>query len=101
MTEQEQQELEMLRKEKRQRTQQARAQAALETAGVPASFAALLAGEDDGDTARRAADFCAPYQAALADAIPGPPPPQGHPAQPLKTERRQALIDSLHRKKGL
>ena len=43
MTEQEQQELEMLRKEKRQRTQQQRAQAALETAGVPASFAALLA----------------------------------------------------------
>lgn len=69
MTEQEQQELEMLRKEKRQRTQQARAQAALETAGVPASFAALLAGEDDGDTDQRAADFCAAYQAALAEDI--------------------------------
>ena len=64
MTEQEQQELEMLRKEKRQRTQQQRAQAALEVAGVPASFAALLAGEDDNDTDRRAKDFCAAYQAA-------------------------------------
>ena len=44
MTEQEQQELEMLRKEKRQRTQQQRAQAALETAGVPASFGSATQG---------------------------------------------------------
>ncbi len=69
MTEQEQQELETLRQEKRQRLQQQRAQAALETAGVPQSFAALLAGTDDSDTDRRTADFCAAYQAALAEDI--------------------------------
>lgn len=53
MTEEEKQELEALRQEKRQRTQQARALAALESAGVPGSFAALLAGADDADTDQR------------------------------------------------
>ena len=67
MTEDEKKELEFLREEKRQREQQARARATLETAGVPVSFAVLLAGEDDSDTDQRANDFCAVYQAALAE----------------------------------
>lgn len=69
MTEEEMQELEALRKEKHQRTQQARAQAALETAGVPASFAPLLVGADDHDTDLRAEQFCAAYQAALGEDV--------------------------------
>lgn len=44
MTDEEKQELETLRLEKLQRTQRERAQAKLEAAGVPASFAGLLAG---------------------------------------------------------
>ena len=52
MTEEEKRELETLREEKRQQLQQARAREALETAGVPMAFAALLAGKDDGDTDR-------------------------------------------------
>lgn len=95
MTEQEQQELEMLRKEKRQRTQQARAQAALETAGVPASFAALLAGEDDGDTDRRAADFCAAYQAALAEDIRGRLPQQPPVVTPPAAPRPRRGIQRI------
>ena len=69
MTEEEKQELETLRREKHQRTQQARAQAALEAAGVPQSFAVLLVGADDHDTDKRAEQFCAVYQAALAEDI--------------------------------
>ena len=69
MTEDEKRELETLRQEKMQRAQQARARAALETAGVPVSFASLLAGGDDEDTDRRAQDFCAAYQAALAEDV--------------------------------
>lgn len=69
MTDEEMQELEALRQEKHQRTQQARAQAALETAGVSASFAPLLAGADDGDTDQRTERFCAAYQAALAEDV--------------------------------
>lgn len=69
MTDEEMQELENLRQEKHQRTQQARAQTALEAAGVPASFAPLLAGADDGDTDRRTEQFCAAYQAALAEDV--------------------------------
>lgn len=69
MTEEEKKELETLREEKRQRVQQARAREALEAAGVPASFASLLAGEDDADTDQRARDFCAAYQAALSEDV--------------------------------
>lgn len=69
MTEEEKQELELLRQEKHQRTQQARAQAALEHSGVPASFATLLVGVDDEDTDRKAAQFCAAYQEALTEDI--------------------------------
>lgn len=69
MTEEEKQELEMLRMEKQQRTQRERAQAALEAAGVPVSFAALLAGADDQDTDRRTEQFRAAYQAALAEDV--------------------------------
>lgn len=69
MTEEEKKELEALRREKRQRAQQSRAQAALEAAGVPASFAPLLAGMDDGDTDKRAKAFCSVYQAALQEDV--------------------------------
>ena len=69
MTEDEKKELEALRREKQQRLQQTRAKAALETAGVPVSFAALLAGGDDSDTDQRTQDFCAAYQAALAEDV--------------------------------
>ena len=69
MTEDEKKELESLRKEKQQRLQQSRARAALETAGIPVSFATLLAGGDDSDTDQRTQDFCAAYQAALAEDV--------------------------------
>lgn len=69
MTEEEKQELETLRAEKRQQVQQARAREALETAGIPASFASLLAGGNDMETDQRAKDFCAAYQAALAEDV--------------------------------
>lgn len=69
MTEEEKKELEMLRQEKQRQMQQARAREALKTAGVPDSFAPLLAGTDNGDTDKRAETFCAAYQAALAEAV--------------------------------
>ena len=69
MTEEEKQELETLRKEKHQRTQTERAKAALETAGVPSSFAPLLIGADDGDTDARTAQFCSAYQSALTEDV--------------------------------
>lgn len=69
MTEDEKRELEMLRREKRQQVQQTRARAALETAGVPVSFASLLAGSDDSDTDQRTQDFCAAYQAVLSEDV--------------------------------
>lgn len=69
MTEEEKQELETLRQEKKQRTQRHRARTALLAAGVPESFAPLLAGADDNDTDQRAEQFCAAYQAALAEDI--------------------------------
>lgn len=69
MTEEEKQELETLRYEKHLRTQQARAQAALEAAGVPSSFAPLLAGADDTDTDKKTEQFCTAYQAALAEDV--------------------------------
>lgn len=69
MTEEERQELETLREEKRKRIQQTRAREALEAAGIPASFAALLAGGDDADTDQRTRDFCTVYQTALSEDV--------------------------------
>ncbi len=69
MTEEEKQELETLRQEKRVREQTARATAALNTAGIPTSFASLLAGSDDADTDRKTTAFCESYQAALSETI--------------------------------
>jgi len=69
MTEEEKQELEALRREKHQRTQTARAETGLTQAGVPASFAALLVGSDDADTDEKTRQFCAAYQAALAEDV--------------------------------
>ena len=69
MNEEEKQELEQLRREKRVRQQTERERTALAAAGVPETFAPLLTGEDDGDTDRRAQDFCAAYQQALSQDI--------------------------------
>lgn len=69
MTEEEKKELENLREEKRQRVQQARARKTLEAAGIPVSFASLLAGGDDAATDQRTQDFCVAYQAALSEDV--------------------------------
>lgn len=69
MNEEEKQELEALRKEKQERVQQERAQKALAAAGVPISFAPLLAAADDNGTDQRTTEFCAAYQKALADEV--------------------------------
>lgn len=69
MHEEQLQELEALREEKRLRTQQERAAAVLNEAGVPPDFSNLLAGKDDNDTDQRAAQFCAVFQRAMADGI--------------------------------
>lgn len=69
MNEEQIQELETLREEKRLRIQQERAAAALNEAGAPADFAALLAGKDDDDTDRRTAAFCTAFQKAMSDGI--------------------------------
>ena len=49
--------------------QQTRAKEVLEAAGIPVSFASLLAGGDDADTDKRAQDFCASYQTALSEDV--------------------------------
>lgn len=69
MNEEELRELEALREEKRLHQQQERATNGLKEAGVPVSFARLLAGIDDADTDRRTADFCTAYQQAMAEGI--------------------------------
>ncbi len=90
MTEEEKRELEILRKEKRERVQRERAEKALAGAGVPTAFAPLLAGEDDGGTDGRTSAFCAAYQEALAEEIrrrlPGKAPDLTPPA-PKRAER--------------
>ena len=95
MTEEEKQELEALRKEKHQRTQETRAKSALESAGVPGSFAALLVGEDDGDTDQRSARFCAAYQAALAEDIRGRLPQQAPVVTPPAPKRARRGIQRI------
>ena len=91
MTEEEKQELEALRKEKHQRTQQQRAKTALETAGVPASFAPLLVGANDADTDAKAAQFCTAYQDALTEDVrrrlPQQPPVVTPPAPQQRLRR--------------
>ena len=91
MTEEEKQELNVLRMEKHQRTQQARAQAALKAAGVPTTFAAFLIGADDSDTDHRAEQFKAAYQAALAEDVrtrlPQQPPVVTTIAAPVRERR--------------
>lgn len=69
MTEEERQELEALRREKRERTQRERAEAALRDAGIPAAFAPLLTGEDDGGTDARTEAFRTVYQEILAEEV--------------------------------
>lgn len=91
MNEEQMQELETLREEKRLRTQQERAANVLDQAGVPADFAALLAGKDDDDTDRRAAAFCTAFQKAMSDGIRQrlpQQPPQMTGAAPAPRPRR-------------
>lgn len=95
MTEEEKQELETLRMEKRQRTQRERAQAALEAVGVPGSFAALLAGADDRDTDQRAEQFCAAYQAALAEDVCRRLPKQAPVVTPPAPQRAKRGIQRI------
>ena len=84
MTEEEKQELESLRQEKHHRTQTQRAEASLAQAGIPTAFASLLVGKDDADTDAKSAQFCAAYQAALAEDVrsrlPAAPPVVTAPA---------------------
>jgi len=69
MNEEELKELEALRAEKLTRVQTERAATALESAGIPQGFAALLIGADDADTDRRVQEFCTAYQAGLTEDI--------------------------------
>ena len=69
MTEAERQELAALRRETQERLQRERAEAALRAAGIPAAFAPLLAGGDDGGTDQRTEAFRAAYQEALAEEV--------------------------------
>ena len=90
MTEEEKKELETLREEKRKQVQQARARETLEAAGIPASFASLLAGGDDADTDQRTRDFCAVYQTVLSEDVRKrlpQQPPMVTPPSPQKPKR--------------
>lgn len=95
MTEEELQELEALRKEKHQRTQTERARAALEIAGVPGSFAALLIGADDADTDSRTSQFCAAYQSALTEDVRKRLPQQAPVMTPPTPQRARRGIQRL------
>ena len=95
MTEDEKQELETLREEKRQRVQQARARKLLEDAGLPVSFASLLAGGDDGATDQRTQDFCAAYQAALSEDVRKRLPQQAPVVTPPAPQRPRRGIQRL------
>lgn len=95
MTEEEKQELEALRKEKRQQAQQARAQAALEAARVPVAFAPLLAGADDADTDKKTEQFCDAYQAALEEDIRKRLPIQSPVVTPAVPQRPKRGVQRL------
>ena len=69
MTEEEKQELELLRQEKHQRTQTQKAEAQLTQAGISPAFAALLVGADEMDTEEKTRKFCEAYRAALAEDV--------------------------------
>ena len=90
MTEEDMRELETLRKEKQQSIQRKRAAEALEKAGIPASFATLLAGGDDGETDRRTEEFRTVYKTALAEDIRSRLPRQApvvEPPMPARVKR--------------
>lgn len=91
MTEEEKQELELLRQEKHTRTQTARAEAALGQAGVSAAFAPLLIGSDDADTDSRTQRFCEAYRTALTEDVrqrlPQQPPVVTAPATQHRARR--------------
>lgn len=90
MTDEELKELESLRAEKRSREQTQRASAALDKAGVPQDFAALLIGADDDETDKKVQSFCAVYQSRLSSDIkkrlPAQPPVVTAPA-PQRAKR--------------
>lgn len=69
MTDEEMKELEALRAEKRGREQTKRASDALDKAGIPQGFAALLIGADDAETDKKVQSFCAVYQDSLRSDI--------------------------------
>lgn len=90
MTDEEKQELEALRREKREQVQRERAAAVLEAAGIPVSFAPLLAGENDAGTDARAEAFRNVYHDVLEEEIrrrlPQEPPAMTPPT-PRRAER--------------
>lgn len=96
MTEEEKQELETLRQEKMQREQTERARTALEKAGVPVSFAALLIGSCDEDTDRRTVTFCEAYQQALTEDVRQRLPQQPPVVAPPLQQRVRRGIQRIH-----
>lgn len=95
MTEEEQQELETLRREKRVREQEQRARTALAGANIPASFAALLTGEDDADTDQKIGAFCETYRTALAEDIRTRLPEHAPAATPPAPQRPKRGIQRI------
>ena len=96
MTEEEKQELEVLRAEKHSRQQTERARAALESRGVPQSFASLLIGADDADTDQRTEQFCAAYQASLAEDVKRRLPQQAPVVTAPAPQRARRGIQRIH-----
>lgn len=95
MTEEEKQELNSLRAEKAQRIQRERAESALNAAGIPQSFAALLAGTDDTDTDQRTKRFCSAYQEALADDVRKRLPQQPPVVTPPSPQRQKRGVHRI------
>ncbi|MCI2056215.1 MAG: DUF4355 domain-containing protein [Oscillibacter sp.] len=95
MSEEEKQELETLRREKTAREQTERARTALDTAGVPAEFAALLIGGDDGDTDGRVGTFVKTYQAALSQDVRSRLPEKSPVVTPPGPQRAKRGIQRL------
>lgn len=95
MTDEEMQELEALRREKTVRAQTERAKAALNTAGVPAEFAALLIGEDDGGTDGKVGEFVKTYQAALSQDVRARLPEKAPMVTPPMPQRAKRGIQRL------
>lgn len=95
MTEEEKQELEALRAEKNLRIQTERARGALESAGVPAAFAALLVGSDDTETDGKVTQFCSAYQAALSEDVKRRLPQQAPMVTPPVIQRARRGIQRV------